>query len=72
MGYYLNDAGEWWDIVTYTGFRSFLNQLSPENAKRYQQEHLPEISRTAEGNKGIKLTVDVIFSTGFKSERKAD
>ena len=66
MGYYLPDADAWWDIVTYTGFRSFLNQLSPEDAKRYKEEHLPEISRTADGKMGIKLNVDVIFTTGYK------
>lgn len=66
MGYFLPDAEAWWDIVIYTGFRSFLNQLSPEDVRRYKEEHLPEIARTSDGKNGIKLNVDVIFSIGNK------
>lgn len=66
MGYYLPDADAWWDIVTYTGFRSFLNQLSPDQVNRYKEEHHKEISQTADGKNGIKLNVDVIFTMGYR------
>lgn len=65
MGYYLKDEREWWDIVYYTGFRSFLNQLSDENMLRYQQELLEEVRNTSEA-KGIRLNVDVIFTVAYK------
>ena len=65
MGYYLKDALQWWDLVYYTGFRGFLNQLSVEQAERYKAEHLAEIAKTADGQ-GIYLNVDVIFTTACK------
>lgn len=65
MGYDLGSADEWWDIVYFTGFRSFLNQLSAQEAERYKREHLHEIAQTA-GSKGIRLKVDVIFTIAYK------
>jgi ubiquinone/menaquinone biosynthesis C-methylase UbiE len=65
VGYYLKDAGEWWDIVYYTGFRSFLNQLSPQQVGRYKEEHVAEIRKTADAE-GILLKVDVIFTVAHK------
>lgn len=65
MGYYLPDAQQWWDLVTYTGFRGFLNQLSESQVRQYKAEHLEEIAKTS-GDQGIYLNVDVIFSTARK------
>ncbi|MGE0268075.1 MAG: class I SAM-dependent methyltransferase [Candidatus Omnitrophota bacterium] len=65
MGYYLTDALQWWDLVTYTGFRGFLNQLSEEQVQRYKTEHLEEIARTSD-DQGIRLNVNVIFSIARK------
>jgi len=65
MGYYLKDALQWWDLVYYTGFRGFLNQLSAQQAEQYKAEHLAEIAKTAD-RKGIYLNVDVIFTTARK------
>ena len=61
MGYYLESAAQWWDIVLYSGFRAFLDQLSPEKAANYKEEHLKEISEKAT-DKGIYLNVKVIFT----------
>ncbi len=65
MGYYLKNTNEWWDIVYYTGFRSFLNQLSVEQVERYKEEHLKEISKTSD-KQGILLNVDVIFTIAYR------
>ncbi len=61
MGYYLSSSEDWWDLVTYTGFRSLLTQLAPDQVERYRTEHLKEIAATAD-DKGIYLYVDVIFT----------
>ncbi len=65
VGYFLKDAQEWWDLVNYTGFRSFLNQLSDADKIRFKAEHLQEIAdqSTAEG---IFLNVEVISTTAYK------
>lgn len=65
MGYYLKDARQWWDLVYYTGFRGFLNQLSAPQVEQYKAEHLHEIAKTAD-RQGIYLNVNVIFSTARK------
>ncbi|MCA9405996.1 MAG: methyltransferase domain-containing protein, partial [Candidatus Omnitrophica bacterium] len=43
VGHYLKGEQECWDLVFYTGFRSFLNQLSQEDQSRYKEEYLKEI-----------------------------
>ena len=65
MGYYLKSPEQWWDLVFYTGFRAFLNQLSEEQVTRYKHEHLKEIESTAD-KKGIYLNVEVIFTIAYK------
>lgn len=65
MGYYLDGSESWWDLVRYTGFRSFLNKLSPSQAKRYKVEHMKEIKGTAD-KKGIWLNVEVIFTVACR------
>lgn len=68
MGYTLESFEEWWDLVQFTGFRSFLNQLSPEQARRYREEHLEEVEELRE-ELGIPLRVDVLFTTATKPSR---
>ena len=65
MGYYLKGAEQWWEIICYSGFRGFLNQLSKEDTARYKKEHFTEIEAIADEN-GIRLNVEVIFTTGRK------
>ena len=65
MGYYLKSADQWWEVICYSGFRGFLNQLSKEDIARYKKEHFDEIEAIAD-EKGIWLNVDVIFTIAFK------
>ncbi len=60
-GYPLKSFNEWWDIICYTGFRSFLNQLSPDQVQTYRQEHLSEIEATR-NEQGIPLKVEILCS----------
>lgn len=65
LGYYMEDAGEWWDIVLSCSIKSALSQLSSEQAQQFKAEHLQEISALATA-KGIWLNVPVIFAVGRK------
>jgi len=65
VGYYLESAKSWWDLVRYTGFRAFLNQLTSREAANYKDELLQEIDATKE-EKGIFLNIEVITSIAAK------
>ena len=66
LGYPLNDAAEWWDVVWNSGFRGPVSQLSPEQLEQFKREHLAEVEglRTS---KGIWLDIASIFAIGHKS-----
>jgi hypothetical protein len=65
VGYFLNNAEEWWDIVWNAGFRRMISRLTPENQEKFKKEHIQEIE--AQGTKeGIWLDVGVLYSVGTK------
>lgn len=65
VGYYLDDAEQWWDVIWNAGFRRLVTQLSDGDLKQFKQEHLQEISalKTADG---IWLNSPVLFTIGSK------
>jgi len=65
VGYYLENAGEWWDVVWNAGFRRMVSQLAPAEQGRFKQEHLQEVEalRTSDG---IRLDVGVLYTIGRK------
>ena len=65
LGYYLQDASEWWDVIWYAGFRGLVNQLEPPAMERFKKEHLAEIQNLAT-DKGIWLDVKVLYGIGVK------
>jgi len=67
VGYYLESAGQWWDVVWNAGFRRMVSQLSPDNQTRFKQEHLQEVEaqRTSDG---IRLDVGVLYTSGTTAE----
>ncbi|VAX35555.1 hypothetical protein MNBD_UNCLBAC01-645 [hydrothermal vent metagenome] len=65
MGYYLENKEQWWDLICYSGFRGFLNQIPEEDQPRYKEEHLAEIEAVST-KEGIWLNVEVIFTLGYK------
>ena len=65
MGYPLKSPEEWWDLLRYSGFRAYLNRLSPEQARRYKSENLKEIWQEPADN-GVPLNVDTIFTVAYK------
>jgi ubiquinone/menaquinone biosynthesis C-methylase UbiE len=66
VGYYLESADEWWDIVWNAGFRRLVAQLSPQDRERFKQEHLLEIG-ALRTDKGIWLDVGVLYTAGTKA-----
>jgi len=65
VGYYLDAAEDWWDIVWNAGFRRLVNQLSTDNLKRFKQEHLEEVD-SLRTEHGIWLNAPVLLTIGTK------
>jgi ubiquinone/menaquinone biosynthesis C-methylase UbiE len=64
VGYYLRSADDWWDLVLYTGYRAFLNQLTTEQGARFKTEFLRDVAATQDA-KGLFLNVKVITALGW-------
>ncbi len=65
MGYYLESAEDWWNIVWNAGLRRFVTQIPPQDRERFKAEHLAEVEahRTKDG---IRLDVGVLFTMGTR------
>lgn len=66
LGYYLQNADDWWDIVWHTGFRHSVSQIALERLEQFKTEHLAEV-RELITDKGIWLDVPVIFALARKA-----
>ena len=64
-GYFLTGSSDWWDLVVYTGYRAFLNQLTSEQAGRFKEVFLTDVEATKK-DQGIYLDVKVITAIGRK------
>jgi ubiquinone/menaquinone biosynthesis C-methylase UbiE len=65
VGYYLDSAKEWWDVVWNAGFRRMVGQLSQSNQEQFKREHLQEVEARKTKN-GIWLDVGVLYTSGTK------
>jgi ubiquinone/menaquinone biosynthesis C-methylase UbiE len=65
VGYFLDSAEEWWEIIWNAGFRRMVVQIQPSEQERFRQEHLQEVAalRTKDG---IWLDVGVLFAMGTR------
>ncbi|MES9942558.1 MAG: methyltransferase domain-containing protein [Candidatus Thiodiazotropha sp. 6PLUC2] len=51
---------EWWSLLNNAGYKSLIDQLSPEQLVQFKQEHLKEIEKSL--NRGvIELNADTLF-----------
>ncbi len=64
--YSLFTAFSWWDVVWNAGYRSLLNQLSEEERKAFEEEHIKEISDVL-GRDGVWFNTEVLIAVGEKS-----
>ncbi len=65
IGYYLEDARQWWDIVWNAGLRRYVSGLSPQDLEKFKKEHLKDIEGLST-DKGIWLEVKVLYALGVK------
>jgi ubiquinone/menaquinone biosynthesis C-methylase UbiE len=65
VGYFLDNAKEWWDVVWNAGFRRMVGQLTPADQERFRREHLQEVVALTTKD-GIWLDVGVLFAIGTK------
>lgn len=65
VGYFLNSAEEWWEIVWNAGFRRMVEQIQPSDQERFKQEHLQEVA-ALQTKDGIWLDVGVLIAMGTK------
>jgi SAM-dependent methyltransferase len=63
VGYHLDSADQWWDIVWNGGFRRMVSQLTMKDQERFKREHLDEVE-TLRTRDGIWLDVGVLFTCG--------
>ena len=65
LGYYLENADKWWDVIWNGGFRGLVEQLPAGDLVRFREEHLAEIEGLREED-GVRLNVEVLFAVGIK------
>ena len=65
VGYHLDSASDWWDVIWNAGFRRLVEQIPADARQRFKREHLQEVAalRTADG---IWLDAGVLFTIGTK------
>lgn len=63
IGYQLENADQWWDLLWNGGYRGLINQLSDDDREKFKKEHLDEIAELSTGN-GIWLEVNVLYTVG--------
>ena len=61
VGYFLDGAEGWWDVVWNAGFRRLLGQLSSGDLQRFREEHLREVAALVT-NDGLWLDVGVLYT----------
>lgn len=65
MGYHLNEAKDWWELITHTAFRGIIDQLMPAQRAEFQIKHQNNINKLMT-DKGIWLDIEIIFTSGKK------
>lgn len=66
LGYYLENADRWWDVIRNGGFRGLIEQLGSD-VERFRHEHMQEIEKLLTED-GIWLNVEVLHTVGAKNE----
>ena len=65
LGYQMTDPQMWWDVVWNAGWRSLLNQMTDEEQKEFEKEHLNEIEEVV-GDDGVWFNTEVLIAVGEK------
>lgn len=67
IGYHLNCADDWWEIIYNTGFRGFIDTLDNPQLAAFRQRHLENIKQH-QTKDGIWMDVMTLFSSGQKPQ----
>ncbi|MES9833664.1 MAG: methyltransferase domain-containing protein [Candidatus Thiodiazotropha sp. DIVDIV] len=51
---------EWWSLLNNAGYKSLIDQLSPEQLVRFKQDHLDEIKKNSDDG-CVELNADTLF-----------
>lgn len=62
LGYHLNTADDWWEVIMNSGFRGMINQLSTAQLEPFKQQHL-QAANAQKTDKGIWMDVETLFSS---------
>ena len=65
MGYHLNNEIDWWGVIWNSGFRGYVEQLTPDQLDQFQQQHMDAVKKLIT-DKGLWMDVSVLFSLGTK------
>lgn len=65
LGYYLESADKWWDVIWNGGFRGLIEQLPTDVLHKFRNEHLQEIEKLSTKD-GIWLNLEVLHAIGAK------
>lgn len=65
VGYFLDRADEWWDIIWNAGLRHLVSGMPDEDRERFRSEHMREVEALRIDG-GIMLEVGVIHAIGMK------
>jgi ubiquinone/menaquinone biosynthesis C-methylase UbiE len=66
VGYYLDCAERWWDVIWNAGFRRLVSLLPQDERERFKRQHLKEVEALTTKD-GIWLDVGVLYTVGTKA-----
>lgn len=66
IGYHLDNAEQWWDIIWFAGFRGLMSQLDSTKLTRFRQEHLEEVATLTDDNGLLYLPIETLYASGRK------
>ena len=68
MGYHLKNEQDWWEIITNSGFRAFLDKLDAKQQAEFRLQHLADVQKL-KTDKGIWLDIETHFSIGQRRNK---
>lgn len=66
IGYYLNSAEQWWDVVWNAGYRRLVRMLPTEQIEPFRTAHIERMRALAD-EEGLWLGVNVLYTTGTRT-----
>lgn len=71
IGYCLDDAAQWWDVLWNSGFRGIIEPLDSNQLARFRSGYLAEVEKL-QASRGLRLDVEVLITRGYKAVEASD